>query len=208
MIYQPGDIFSMPNADTTLYAAWGIRYTITYDGNGATEGEVPVDTTLYELGDLVIITGNPLARAGYVSEGWSLNRNKFGPRYGLTEGSTIAITHDLIMYAAWSRVGDNSGTGIIYDSTFNFNHPKEIFTGLSKNITYTTTQYTTESIVSTNSPVIFGNGEKFDTRIKFKNIVGSFTKDNGTYTVTYTDDVVSNGDKTNLPFFRYTLGGE
>ena len=126
----------------------------------------------------------------------------------VTEGSTIAITHDLIMYAAWSRVGDNSGTGIIYDSTFNFNHPKEIFTGLSKNITYTTTQYTTESIVSTNSPVIFGNGEKFDTRIKFKNIVGSFTKDNGTYTVTYTDDVVSNGDKTNLPFFRYTLGGE
>ena len=49
--YAPGAITTMPAANLTLYAIWTpITYSVTYAGNGATAGTVPVDANSYGAG--------------------------------------------------------------------------------------------------------------------------------------------------------------
>ena len=46
--YDPGNDFTMPAGNTTLYAVWTINsYMVNYDGNGSTGGAVPTNGSLY-----------------------------------------------------------------------------------------------------------------------------------------------------------------
>jgi hypothetical protein len=74
--YAPGQTFPMGAANVTLYAVWtaGGSFTVTYDGNGATGGTVPVDSGTYAPGQTVTVlgnTGNLTWCCGYIFNGWS-----------------------------------------------------------------------------------------------------------------------------------------
>lgn len=84
-------------------------FTVTYDGNGADSGTVPVDTTGYVLDQPVTVSGNTglLGRSGYFFGGWYIETDPdtiYGPEYI----PTFEITSDITLLAKW-------GHGIVYD---------------------------------------------------------------------------------------------
>jgi hypothetical protein len=76
-------------------------FTVTYDGNGHTAGDVPIDSTLYPEGDEVSIadnTGN-LEKDGLVFVGWTLLVDDSDV---LKPGDTLIMeSSDLVLYAKW-----------------------------------------------------------------------------------------------------------
>jgi uncharacterized repeat protein (TIGR02543 family) len=74
-------------------------YNITYDGNGNTAGELPVDGTLYHSGTLVELKdGRNLKKDGFMFMGWSEDKEA---NSWLTNPK-INLTHDTTFYAIWS----------------------------------------------------------------------------------------------------------
>jgi len=62
----------LPN---TLYAVWAVTsqtYTITYNGNGSTSGNVPINSNTYANGATVPVAANTggLAKTGHTFLGW------------------------------------------------------------------------------------------------------------------------------------------
>ncbi len=101
-------------SDHTLYAKWTINaYTVSYDGNGSTDGTVPdavtgdYDTELTMPGN----TGN-LVKTGYTFAGWNTSEDGSGTRYDA--GDSMTITADITLYAQWlssnALLGDVSVT--------------------------------------------------------------------------------------------------
>lgn len=97
------------NADTELSVDRGalvyesvtpITYGVTYNGNGATSGTVPVDATVYNPGDDVTVLGNTgsLAYNGYTFGGWRLQAGS-GTVY--IADDVIQIYADTTFYAYW-----------------------------------------------------------------------------------------------------------
>ena len=100
--YAPSATFSIA-ANTILYAQW--RATVTYDGNGATGGTVPVDSSSpYLNGATVTVFGNTgsLTKTGYSFAGWNTAANGSGTSY--STGNTFAIAANTILYAQWSAI--------------------------------------------------------------------------------------------------------
>ncbi len=103
--YAEGEIVEIVDTNITLYALWTTAYSVTYNGNGATGGSVPVDGNLYLYGDNVTVLGNPggLERSGYLFSGWNTEADGSGTTYG--EGDTVAISgSNVILYALWTTV--------------------------------------------------------------------------------------------------------
>ena len=74
-------------------------YVVTYS-DGGSSGSVPVDATLYELGESVVVLGvGDLELDGYSFIGWLYN----GVIYN--EGSTFAIDEDAVLVAQWVASG-------------------------------------------------------------------------------------------------------
>ena len=73
-------------------------YVVTYDGNGATGGTVPVDRTSYASGDTATVLGQgTLVRDGYTFKGWALSSDSTTP-----VGTTVRIENaDVMLYAIW-----------------------------------------------------------------------------------------------------------
>lgn len=61
------------------------KYTVTYDGNGATGGQEPVDIQTYENGDTVTVSDNSgkLVRTGFTFDGWNTKADGSGINYVL-----------------------------------------------------------------------------------------------------------------------------
>lgn len=111
----------------TLYARWTDKetFTITYDGNGKTSGEVPVDVNNYEKDASAILKKNVggLAKTGYGFVGWCADKDGNGTRYA--QEDTVQILGNTIMYAVWGQVftykvtyngNNNTGGTVPYDS--------------------------------------------------------------------------------------------
>ncbi|MCF0108162.1 MAG: InlB B-repeat-containing protein, partial [Bacilli bacterium] len=77
-------------------------YNVTYDANGATSGDVPVDDTNYNSGSEVTVLGNVgnLDKAGYSFAGWNTSPDGSGTSY--SAGQTFNITDNIVLYAQWS----------------------------------------------------------------------------------------------------------
>ena len=77
-------------------------YTLTYNGNGATSGTVPIDNKKYKYGDTVIVQGNigNLAHSSNVFTGWAAEQTATEPQ--LTENSSFRIRRSLTLYAVWA----------------------------------------------------------------------------------------------------------
>ena len=75
-----GSTFIMGPENMVLYAKWAPVYTVTYFGNGATGGSVPVDGNHYLAGAGVTVAGNSksLTKAGYTFTCWTQPRMEVG----------------------------------------------------------------------------------------------------------------------------------
>jgi uncharacterized repeat protein (TIGR02543 family) len=120
--YSPTSNFTI-NTNTTLYAQWTpvvpITYTVIYDGNTSTSGNVPVDTSSpYTAGSTVTVSGNTgsLAKTGYTFNGWNTLANGSGTSYSPT--STFIVNANTTLYAQWTPVVPTSYT-VTYDGNTN-----------------------------------------------------------------------------------------
>ena len=103
--YTQAQPFAMGSANVILYAQWTANptYTVTYDGNGKTSGNVPVDSTNYEVGQTVTVPGNTgnLIKTGYSFIGWNTQANGNGTTY--TQSQTFSIgAANITLYAKWT----------------------------------------------------------------------------------------------------------
>ena len=73
-------------------------YLVTYDGNGATGGETPVDRTSYATGEAATVLGQgTLERSGFTFGGWALAPGSTEP-----VGDTVQVGDaDVVLYAIW-----------------------------------------------------------------------------------------------------------
>ncbi len=78
-----------------------VTYTVTYDGNGGTDGVVPTDSNVYTPGSSVIVLDNTdeLVNTGYKFNGW--NTSADGDSSGYVAGDTFFINADTTLYAQW-----------------------------------------------------------------------------------------------------------
>ena len=78
-------------------------WTITYDGNNATGGEVPVDGTNYEKFALVtVLDQNTLEKTGFIFSGW--NEEADGSGMSHDPDTLIAISYNVNLYAQWEEL--------------------------------------------------------------------------------------------------------
>jgi len=94
--------FLMPNNNVDLYAIWEPTYSVTYFGNGNTDGSVPVDPSNYILGETVTVLGNTgsLVKTAAVFSGWNTAANGSGTSRPV--GSTFAMTaNNISLFAQW-----------------------------------------------------------------------------------------------------------
>ena len=101
LTYLAGSTIIMPATNITLTAQWTPipTYTVTYNGSGNDGGIVPVDTTPYLVGDIVIVLAGTPTLAGHTFTGW-----EYG---GLTylAGSTIIMpASNIILTAQWTPI--------------------------------------------------------------------------------------------------------
>ena len=98
--WSPAFTGTMPADDVTYQAQWVANtHTVTYHANGATSGDVPVDTnspynhgaTAYALDN----TGN-LQKTHYTFDGWNDGTDDHGV------GEDFAVNADMILYAKWA----------------------------------------------------------------------------------------------------------
>ncbi|MGE4214171.1 MAG: InlB B-repeat-containing protein [Anaerotignaceae bacterium] len=102
--------------DTNLYAKWetvvSTTYTVTYNGNGATSGTVPVDSNAYTSGSAAEVKGNTgsLTKEGYTFGGWSNS----GTTY--SAGENVTVLGNTTLTAVWNAVQST------YTATYNLNY--------------------------------------------------------------------------------------
>jgi uncharacterized repeat protein (TIGR02543 family) len=118
--YSPTNTFAI-NASTTLYAQWTpvapTTYTVTYNGNISTSGNVPTDTSSpYIAGSTVTVLGNTgsLTKTGYTFANWNTAADGSGTSY--SPSSTFPITSNTTLYAQWTPVAPTT-----YTVTYNGN---------------------------------------------------------------------------------------
>ncbi len=110
-----------------LYASWTEKetFSITYNGNGNTSGDVPVDVNEYELNSSAVLKENEagLTKPGYRFIGWCADKDGNGTQYAPTD--TLTILGNTVMYAVWQQIitykvtyhgNDNTGGTVPYDS--------------------------------------------------------------------------------------------
>jgi uncharacterized protein (TIGR02145 family)/uncharacterized repeat protein (TIGR02543 family) len=85
----------------TVFAHWIPVYTVTYNGNGNTGGNVPGDGNTYVNGYTVTVLGQgTLTRPNYSFAGWNTQADTLGANY--LNGNTFSMgSVDVTLYAKW-----------------------------------------------------------------------------------------------------------
>ena len=119
--YAESSTFTMGAKNVALYAQWTVNpiyYTVTYNGNFANGGSVPVDlNSPYLNGATVTVASHgDLSSSGHTFVNW--NEKSDGTGTSHAEGSTFTITNDVTLYAQWADnfytvtyYGNNGTTG-------------------------------------------------------------------------------------------------
>ncbi|MFC3800875.1 InlB B-repeat-containing protein [Cohnella sp. GCM10012308] len=106
-----GSTFNMGSANVTLYAQWTLNptYTVTYNANGSTAGNLPTDSGAYEQSATVTVLGNTgnLEKAGYIFTGWNTAVNGSGTSYAPAATFTMG-TASVTLYAQWQAIVTSS----------------------------------------------------------------------------------------------------
>lgn len=136
-----------------------ITYSVTYDGNGATSGDVPTDATAYSSGATVTVLGNTgnLAKTGYTFGGWNTQDDGQGTNYAANE--TFSITANTTLYAKWTAktITGLSCTGTPDKTTYSAGESFDP-TGLTVTATYNdaSQEDVTASVTWTPNPLTAG----------------------------------------------------
>ena len=119
---------TMPGEDETVYAVWAkdedgdktpdyeeTSYTLTYDGNGNTEGSVPAVETHVEGAEVTLAGRGGLVKAEAVFLGWSQTENQLITTEAGAEAAGIIKTltmpgEDETVYAVWAQDEDGDKT--------------------------------------------------------------------------------------------------
>lgn len=92
--------------------------TLTYNTNGADNGDTPEAVTEEAGIAITLDNGSGFSRNGYVFAGWNTSANGNGSNY--EAGSNYTLTVNTTLYAKWSRAADSNKMRItIGSSTFN-----------------------------------------------------------------------------------------
>ncbi|WP_196426699.1 S-layer homology domain-containing protein [Lysinibacillus cavernae] len=164
-----------------------IKYTVKYDGNGATGGQSPVDSQTYENGHSVTVadnTGN-LARTGFTFNGWNTKADGSGINYVVNTKFTIDAS-DVTLYALW-KVNR-------YTLSFESNGGSVVAT---QNIFYNGT--TTEPTAPTKIGYTFGGWFKEATFINSWNFTQNTVTGNTTLYAKWFENGTSGGDGGYIP---------
>ncbi len=88
----------------SITVTYSSTFTVTYDDNGASSGNVPVDATAYAEKALVTVLGNTggLTKTNYQFGGWNTKADGSGTTYAAD--GTFSITKNTILYALWNGV--------------------------------------------------------------------------------------------------------
>ena len=126
---KPGEEYT-PEKDETLTADWTANtYTIRFDGNGATSGNMSDLSMTYD--ELKTLSANAYAKTGYKFLGWNRSSTATSVQYNdqqnvrnLTSENGVVVT----LYAIWQKTitisynanggegAPNSQTGVLYNS--------------------------------------------------------------------------------------------
>lgn len=87
-------------------------YTVTYVGNGAEGGNVPIDLKQYQSQETITVLGNTgnLVKAGYTFVGWNTKADGKGVMH--KAGQTMQMgEEDVVLFALWSKntIPNNNG---------------------------------------------------------------------------------------------------
>ena len=120
-----GGIWTRAIAGTTLYAKWTPTYTVTYNGNGNSDGSVPTDATNYPSGTTVTVKTNSgsLVKTGWTFAGWNANSTGTSTTYAAGSG-TFTISSNTTLYAKWTCTVTWSvagATNVYSDQTITYN---------------------------------------------------------------------------------------
>ncbi len=101
--------------DYEKYLIAADTWTVSYNGNGSTGGDVPADSTSHEEGDSVAVLGNTgdFVMTGNVFSGWNTASDGSGTDY--SQGDNITITSaDVILYATWTLASNTVKVNYTY----------------------------------------------------------------------------------------------
>ena len=126
--YAVGTEFSMPAHAVTLYAIWDTNvYTLTYDGNGYTDGSIPSSEQVTYETSTTLPDGSTLTRTGYTFSGWNTQTGGGGDSYGA--GASITMpAGNVTLYAQWTinsyalSYSVNGGTGSVPEASTNYEY--------------------------------------------------------------------------------------
>jgi uncharacterized repeat protein (TIGR02543 family) len=103
--YPTSGSFTIAERSVTLYAKWKPEtHTVTYDGNGNTGGNVPVDgASPHNYNTSATVQGNSgyLTRTGYDFAGWNTLASGLGTDRTATSMFTITSA-DVVLFAKWT----------------------------------------------------------------------------------------------------------
>ena len=99
-------VTSAHNAQITkievFYASASSTFTVTYNANGATSGDVPVDNNEYDAdNNTATVLGNTgnLQKTGYTFDGWNTKADGTGADYAA--GASLTLTASVNLFAKW-----------------------------------------------------------------------------------------------------------
>ena len=105
LVYYDKDEIYEFSSGCTLNSRTEPTFTITYDDNGATGGNVPTDATAYNRHDDAEALGNAgsLVKTGYVFNGWNSNADPSaqGAQHYSVGDPIEDITSNITLYAEW-----------------------------------------------------------------------------------------------------------
>ncbi|MHC5228611.1 InlB B-repeat-containing protein [Enterococcus sp. LJL99] len=124
-IVKSGTILT-PKEDTVYYAVWDLKdrpITLTYDGNGNTNGNTPNNVTDQRYTQVTIDATNSGSSLGkevqesgvlvkYVFAGWNTKADGTGQDY--YSGSKLSLSEDMKLYAKWLPTTSTATSRIIY----------------------------------------------------------------------------------------------
>ncbi len=102
---RPGDTIVV-TSDLNLKAVLvpASKLAISYNANGATEGNEPIDSNIYYADDQVVVRGNEgdMIKESYAFKGWNTSADGTGTSY--LAGATMPLTADTTLYAEWASI--------------------------------------------------------------------------------------------------------
>ncbi|PCJ52740.1 MAG: hypothetical protein COA79_23260, partial [Planctomycetota bacterium] len=105
--------FTNVTTDHTIHATFNTlpTYTVTYNGNTNTGGNVPTDANNYLNGATATVLGNSgsLVKTGYSFNGWNTASNGLGTSYAASSSLTMGSSN-VTLYAKWTALPTYSVT--------------------------------------------------------------------------------------------------